>query len=248
MCPRWYEHQCKDIQLSFNFTTLSKILKKATLGQSNKTMFSASWFLIASVLLSFVGAEENVFDQTYCRTGRKGRAGKEGPYGEPGLKGNAGDIGPLGLTGPLATDMKLDMYVSEQQVVKQLRYLYFSSLNEQSSEFQLMADAFGSYVVFLKPGLFMVSFIVQAFISNESSVVIDVELDETVVPFSRYSSDVVGKQLIGQTILNVLTAGSILKIRSNSADDLVTIYTSGINASVNIVRYGEPVVNKVPIS
>lgn len=209
-------------------------------------MFGASWIFIAASLWSFIRAEENGCEQTYCRTGRKGKPGKEGPYGQPGLKGDVGDIGPVGLTGPQANDMKLDMYANNYQIVEPGNYLYFYALNEQSSEFQVRLDPNGGSLIINKPGLFLASFIVQAEVSGGSPVVIELELDGNTVPFSRYSASVYGQPLVGQTIINVTKAGSILRVKNDSVGYIAILYTSGINASVNLVSYGEPGVNYTP--
>lgn len=212
-------------------------------------MFGLGFFAVISAILALVSAEAEGCRPAECHRGKQGRQGKPGPYGPPGFKGDVGLQGPLGPTGELATAMFADLYNANNTEVGSDDYLLFGSTNAVTADFEVATVDGETSLYFLKPGIFMVSFIVQYIVPDDPNplpLIVELELNGYPVPYGRYSSTSSLQQLIGQTLIEVSLPGSVLKLKNVSEGIMYNNNQVGINASLNVVRYGPNGLNVVP--
>lgn len=202
-------------------------------------MFVGRLLTAVLFLLGIVTAEAEVCGPVDCHRGRKGKAGKEGPYGQPGFNGDQGEAGLIGGIGGTATGPNLSLFLVGQWFSQPGSYLYFPSFNQYTFDFQVQSPDFETAVTFYTPGAYMVSFVFFGYVV-EGTASIQLELNNNTVPFSSYTNQS-GQQIIGQALVNVFNPGSVLKVKNVSDGELVADRNSVVTASLDIVRYGEPI-------
>lgn len=181
-----------------------------------------------------------------CHHGRKGNLGQRGLNGLPGNPGTQGDVGPVGPNGPLATETYADFYFTDTTKISPGSFLFLTLENDLSPDFSISTDNSGTSVTFLRTGIFMLSYILLCS-PGPRSVAVEATIDFIPVQFSRYGLDVAGKQLSGQVLIEIVSVGSVLRLRNPLADNLsFSSNGNSTNASLNVVRYGEPGINYYP--
>lgn len=201
-------------------------------------------FAFISLLFVQVFAEADGCLPTECRKGRKGKPGKEGAYGPPGLPGTQGENGLSGPIGPLSTDVYADLFSVDTPIVVPNNSLFFFASNTLSSDFVVTTSDTGTLITFSRPGIYIVSYVLSQQFAQIDPVSLVLVLDSEEVPFSQYSKLNSANQIVGQALVNVSTAGSVLSLRNNSNFILIQLpLVYAQIASLNIVRYGEPGLN-----